>query len=111
MQVGEINPFHPENDNFKCMGYGFEIDETLQKVVANNELFSKFSFLPEDRQILVFDILKGKDGILYKNLDSKKRTLFLRETADNFRGSAKQPTEQSSYSILNLTEMVNSPYG
>ena len=43
--------------------------------------------------------------------DPNKRTIFLRETGDNFRGAARYPTEQTLYAILNMKMMLNNPYG
>ena len=44
-------------------------------------------------------------------MDTAKRTLFIRETGDNFRASARFPTEQVSFSLINLEDLLNSPYG
>ena len=46
---------------------------------------------------------------LYHNFDPLKRSIILRSTGDNFRAAARFPTEQTSYSILNM--LVNNPYG
>ncbi|CAB4009662.1 Hypothetical predicted protein, partial [Paramuricea clavata] len=64
-----------------------------------------------EQQTKLFAHLKREDPQLYGKLDPCKRTLFLGETGDNFRAGAHQPTEQMSFSILNLTKLINSPYG
>ena len=52
-----------------------------------------------------------KNPTLYAQLDSSKRTIFIKDTGDNFRAASRYPTEQTSFSVLNLKEMVNCPYG
>lgn len=79
--------------------------------VSSDLLFSKFQFPNIEQQNKLFQHLKKERNSLYKGLDADKRTLFLRETGDNFRAGAHQPTEQMSFSILNLTDLINSPNG
>ena len=86
------------------------LQNTIQLVVES-ELFHLFSFKSSEEQKKIFDVLKSKDPLLYQSLDINKRTIFLRETGDNFRGASRCPTEQISFSILNLTELLSSPYG
>ena len=58
----------------------------------------------------MFDVLKTKNN-LYRNLDPLKKTIFLRLTGDNFRASCKMPTEQISFTIMNIKDTLHSPYG
>ena len=51
------------------------------------------------------------NNFLYGHLDPSLKTLFIRLTGDNFRASSKYPTEQLSYSFLNNSELLHSPYG
>ena len=73
------------------------------------KLVSLCKFPEKLQQEKIFNYLKSKDED--KNLDSSKRTLFLRSTGDNFRAAARFPTEQTSYAILNITDLANNPYG
>ena len=41
----------------------------------------------------------------------KRRTFFIRETGDNCRASARFTTEKFSISVINIEELLNSPYG
>ena len=88
-----------------------EFQDTLQRVISTEVLFQKFEFPTQEQQTKLFAHLKREDPQLYGKLDPCKRTLFLRETGDDFRAGAHQPTEQMSFSILNLTKLINSPYG
>ena len=74
-------------------------------------LYSKCFFMKEDHQLKLKEYLVSKDPILYKNFNSSKRTLFLRETGDNFRAAGRYPTEQTSFSLMNLKTLSNSPNG
>ena len=68
-------------------------------------------FYPQDKQEQLFTYLKSQDLETYQFLQPSNETIFLRQTGDNFRASARMPTEQISFSILNLKQMVNNPYG
>ena len=110
--VGEIKNIHVNSPtDCPCMGVTSNVHETLQLIVSNEVLFRLFHFPTENEQEKMFDILKKKDGTLYSNLDKLKRTIFIRVTGDNFRASARMPTEQTSFSVLNIRELVNCPYG
>ena len=86
------------------------LHETLPHIVSS-ELFKKFEFKTVDEQQNLFRFLKERNSTLFKSLDPTKRTIFLRQTGDNFRACARLPTEQISFSILNIKTMVNNPYG
>lgn len=112
LNVGEINNIHTEGDtSCKCMGVKTKVLETLQKIVTTPKLFSKFRFPEKEVNFKIVKYLQEKDPLLYKNLNGDRRTIFIRATGDNFRASAKMPTEQTSFSILNMLEFTNSPYG
>ena len=82
--VGSIKIIHNSSDNnYKCMGVETKMKETLQQIVSCKKLFS----------------------------DPQRRTIFLRDTVDNFRPASRYPTEQTSFSILNIKKLVNCPYG
>ena len=74
-------------------------------------MFAEFLFFTEEKQNKIFKFLKERDTELYENLDPKKRTIFIRETGDNFRAASRYPTEQTSIAILNMKRLVNCPYG
>ena len=77
----------------------------------NSELGNKVKFFNPNEQCGVIEFLKSKNPTLYYNLDKERRTFFIRETGDNFRASARFPTEQFSISVINIEELLNSPYG
>ena len=52
-----------------------------------------------------------KNLSLYSNLNTKNRTIFIQQTVDNFRAAKHFPTEQISFDILNISGLINSPYG
>lgn len=115
LDVGVIN-LHKhcvdfEYEGLDCICSSAEFKDTLERVISTKELFQKFEFPTQEQQTNLFAYLKKEDPKLYEKVDPCKRTLFLRETGDNFRGSANQPTEQMSFNILNLTKLINSPYG
>ena len=110
--VGEVKNMHSNNEKYcPCMGITCNVFETLQLIVSNEKLFKLFYFQTEEEQNLSFKFLKEKNKILYRNLDEKKRTIIIRVTGDNFRASARMPTEQTSFSIINIRELLNCPYG
>ena len=114
LEVGVIN-LHKHYVNFEyqgldCICSSAEFQDTLHRVISTEVLFQKFEFLTQEQQTKLFAHLKREDPQLYGKLDPCKRTLFLRETGDNFRAGAHQPTEQMSFSILNFTKLINSPY-
>ena len=102
---------HKESSSCHCMGVKTEFQDTMQQIVCTEILFSQFKFPSTEQQMKLFEYLQAKDIDLYKNFDPLKRTIFIRSTGDNFRAAAKFPTEQTSFSILNMTDLVNNPYG
>ncbi|XP_066925516.1 uncharacterized protein [Clytia hemisphaerica] len=111
LNVGNIAPIHESESNCKCMGYFCTVTETLQMIASCNDLFSKMKFFSIERQNKIRKFLISKDENLYHNFDSHKKTIFLRDTGDNFRAASKYPTEQTSFSVLNIEELITCPYG
>ena len=111
IDVGEIKPIHDPVSECNCMGYQTSLKETLQSIISTPQLFSMFTFMDLEKQKELFQYLKEKDPVLYNYLDAQNQTILLRVTGDNFRAAARMPTEQTSYSILNMLKMVNTPYG
>ena len=107
LDVGQIFPIQCGDDG--CMGYATSLQETVQMAV--NSAKHDLDYPSQDQQEKLFEFLKMQDKELYQTLDASKRTIFLRQTGDNFRASLKMPTEQISFSILNCTKMIGSPYG
>ncbi|XP_047139031.1 uncharacterized protein LOC124814958 [Hydra vulgaris] len=111
-EVGEITKIHKDNENVcKCMGARTNLTETLQYIISCKKLLNEMEFLDTEKQEDLFTYLKQVNPKLYNSLDSTKRTLFIKNTGDNFRAASRFPTEQTSFSLLNLKKMINSPYG
>jgi len=94
----------------QCMGVFCSTRETLQKIVCS-DLFSNMEFKSTEEQEILLHFLKDWDPNTYDNFKVDSRTFFLRQTGDNFRAASRMPTEQISFSILNINEMINNPYG
>ena len=114
LEVGDIE-YDKHLDDTKCpipcMHASTDLVETLKLICSTEELFKEFSFPERENQRNLFSHLQTQNSELYKNLDSDKRTVFIRDTGDNFRASKHYPTEQISFSVLNLQNLINSPYG
>ena len=93
------------------MGVRTELQDTLQQIVCTEKLFSQFKFPSTEQQNRILEFLHTADKELYQNFDPLKITIFIRTTGDNFRAAAKFPTEQTSFSILNMADLANNPYG
>ena len=91
------------------MCVGTYLKDTLQRII-DSKLFTLFEFIKPDQQCGLFNFLKAKNPTLYCSLDESIRTIFIRETGDNFRGSARYPTEQTSFSVLNMKQILQSPH-
>jgi len=114
LEIGKVDFMTHFSDNMvcpiNCMHASTYVIDTLKLVVSNEELFRHFNFVERNRQESLFSYLKAKSS-LFNSLDITKRTIFIRDTGDNFRASKNYPTEQISFSILNIKELLNSPYG
>ena len=111
IDVGRITAIHHGTTDCKCMGYKSDLKETLQQIVSTEILFKCFTFLTVENQTKLADFLKSKEPNLYHNFNAEKRTIFIRDTGDNFRACGRYPTEQTSFSILNIPELSSCPYG
>ena len=92
-----------------CMTAHCSIIETIKLIFETPELYHKMEF-PADQHDL-FSYLKARDSDLFSNLDDSLQTIFIRQTGDNFRAAKHMPTEQLSFSIMNIRGILNSPYG
>ena len=90
------------------MGYATNLIETPQMMINSDRYM--LDFPTYDQQNKLFEFLKEHDPSTYNALDSGKRILFLPKTGNNFRASAKMPTEQVSVLILNSISIIGSPY-
>ena len=111
LDVGVIERCYCKCQNDVCFSCQCSVTETLKLFLANSFWMEKLKFPTQLQQEQLFSSLKSLNNELYGNLDPNLRTLYLRLTGDNFRGSAKFPTEQISFSILNNVGMLHSPYG
>ena len=100
INVGSIEPLH-----------GCTVTETLQKIVSTPALWNKATFLTKEKLLKLETFLKQKNSLLYQQFNSACRTLIIRDTGDNFRGASRYPTEQTSFSILNIPELITCPNG
>lgn len=76
------------------------IAETLNFIFKSKDLFDRMKFIETSKQDELFKYLKGENQSLYGNLDSDLRTIFLRQTGDNFRAAKHFPTEQLFFNVL-----------
>lgn len=112
LDVGKFNKEHTKKcDVEDCMFVSSSILETLKLVFAAEDLYERMEFVTPSQQSTLFTFLCTTDRDLYGNLDIDARTIFLRQTGDNFRASKSYPTEQISFNIMNITDQLNSPYG
>ena len=93
-----------------CMASTQKVTNLIESVVQNKFWYDKMTFFDPEIQKVLFEVLKAENH-LYKNLDYSKKTIFLRLTGDNFRAACKMPTEQVSISVMNIKDMLHSPYG
>jgi len=111
LDVGVINPLHENEESCPCMGYGCTVLESLNYIFKCAEYTDKLTFLSLEKNKKLGDFLREKDAELYKAFDCNKPTIIIRDTGDNFRSVGRYPTEQTSFSILNIVDLVNGPYG
>lgn len=112
MLVPEITKGHQDGVcQSDCFFVYCSMRELLSTILKTKELFKFMTFPDFGEQKPFIDFLMKKDPLLYSSLKSNQRTIFLRATGDNFRASKKFPTEQISFNIMNITNLLNSPYG
>ena len=108
LDVGDVSMKLCEcNDD--CMSATCDLIDTVKMFVAAEPLYSKMKMCTDLGEL--FSELQKRSPVLYGNLNSELPTIFLQVTGDNFRAAKKQCTEQVSVSILNVDELLNSPYG
>ena len=111
IDVGLIQHVHNDASvDCECFGYSCNIEDTLQRVLSTPSFYEKFEFFSIEQQQVIRDFLILKNKTLYEEFDINSKTLILRDTGDNFRAASRYPTQQTSFAILNLTPMINSPY-
>ena len=86
------------------------VTDTIRRIFRIPALVKTMQFPSEGKQRVLFRKLREIDPTLFEHLNPAHRTLFLRQTGDNFR-SFRLPTEQMSFTILNQYSLVGSPYG
>ena len=87
-----------------------DLKDTLLRILKSKTLLENMEFPTVEQQQNLFHQLQEKRPNFYKDLDPKKRTIFIRQTGDNYR-SFRMPTQQMSFSVLNLTKLINSQSG
>ena len=93
-----------------CMCVSASTTDTLQRVFKSTHLFKRMSFVEAGKQAALFEQLKQIDSHLYSGLNVFRRTIFLRQTGDNYR-SFQLPTQQMLFKIMNMKSLLNSPLG
>ena len=90
----------------------WDLEDTLKRLMAQEPIVKHLNFPTTEQQTNLFQQLSEKRPDVYNNLDARKRTLFLRQTGDNYRAALKrQKTQQMSFCLLNIKELVSSPLG
>ena len=107
LNVGQILTNYCKCEN-SCMSAATDIKETLCQYLKSEFWMSKMNFNTNTKSLIHH---LQNDSSIYKHLNPDNKCIFLRMTGDNFRAACKQPTQQISFSILNVQELVNSPYG
>lgn len=111
LELGTLTRAHCGCLDDVCLSCGSNTKETIEIVLKNKAWFELLEFPDAGKQTTFFKNLATLNKSLYGHLDPNLRTLFIRLTGDNFRAACKYPTEQISFSFLNNTEMLHSPYG
>ena len=113
--MGQHEPATPRHERHEetmmdCMCASTEVIDTLQQVLSKLHFYSRMQFPTPEMQQRLFPRLLARNPVLYQNLRPELRTILLRQTGDNFR-SFRLPTQQMSFSLLNLVALINSPAG
>ena len=101
-------------DRRHCMCAMADFQETMQHIFACKALLDEMQFPEPAQQARLFQQLYSSFPDLYeRNMTERpnNRTIFLRETGDNFLSSGRQQTEQDSFTLLNLRRLITSPTG
>ena len=97
-----------------CMCVTTNFKETMKLVMACRDLYQMMHLPSTEQSTRLLRVMNDKFPQLYGNSFSERpnnRVLLIRETGDNFRGAARQKTEQDSFNILNLRDCLTSPLG
>ena len=112
MEIGSVTGSCSDRQQCMCALTNFK--ETLQLILSKSELVSSMSFPTPEQQKNLLEQLYAKYPTLYENAARNRpdnRTIFLRETGDNFRAAGKHQTQQDSFTILNMRHLITSPAG
>ena len=110
LDVGQATSTDCPEECEQCFTYN--LIDTLKRIVSEPELYQKFHFPSPGQQHNLFRQLQERRPDVYSALRPADRTLFLRQTGDNYRAALKrQPTQQMSVSVLNLRDLIYSPLG
>lgn len=99
------------NCSTACMSCVANTGDTLYKIISSDFWFSRMVFPSNEQQDVLATLLKKHNPEVFQSFDPKLRTVFIRMTGDNFRASTKSQTELISFSVLNVKELLHSPYG
>ena len=75
-----------------------DLKDTLLRILKSKTLLENMEFPTVEQQQNLFHQLQEKRPNFYKDLDPKKRTIFIRQTSDNYR-SFRMPTQQMSFPV------------
>ena len=97
----------PQTATGDCMCVSVSTRDTLERIFRSSRLYSKMAFIDINKQEPLFTKLKTLNKDVFNSLDCSKRTLFVRQTGDNYR-CFRLPTQQMSFNLMNLP-YLNSP--
>jgi len=112
LKIGSISGSCGDRD--QCMCALTDFSETIKLIFSRAELYQEMRFPSPEQQKRVLEQLHSKYPALYSNTVRERmnhRTIFIRETGDNFRAAGRQQTEQDYFTILNLQQLITSPSG
>ena len=101
-------------DHPGCMCAVADFQETMQHIFSCKPLVDEMKFPEPAQQAHLFQQLHSSFPDLYEQILKERpnnRTIFIRETGDNFRSAGRQQTEQDSFTLLNLRQLITSPTG
>ena len=111
LDLGKVTRSYCDCPEDQCLSCGCDVKSTLEFILKNKFWSDAIIFSPAEVQGKFLNELKRLNNSLYGHLDPSLKTLFMRLTGDNFRATSKYPTEQLSFSFLNNSELLHSPYG
>ena len=93
---------------FDCLCASSNLVDSLKRIFMTQSLFDLLTFPSLAQQKDLFDALQFANPELFQGLNASHRTVFIRQTGDNFR-SFRLPTEQMSFCLLNMAQHTGSP--